>query len=103
MLSLLLSKEVYHEQHNQSFINRVLNTRVTGRSRPTEPAPMDMTTAIQNTKTKADHEALATHYEQAAHDAEAKVEEHKKSWISTKRTAICMADRLQWWKNIVSL
>jgi hypothetical protein len=41
------------------------------------PHPMDMTTAIQNTKTKADHEALATHYEQAAHDAEVKVEEHK--------------------------
>jgi hypothetical protein len=42
------------------------------------PHPMDMTTVIQNTKTKADHEVLATHYEQAAQDAEAKVEEHKK-------------------------
>lgn len=42
------------------------------------PHPMDMTSVIQNIKTKADHEALAVHYEQAAQDAEAKVDEHKK-------------------------
>ena len=42
------------------------------------PHPMDMTSAIQSAKTKADHEALAEHYEQAAKEAEAKVEEHKK-------------------------
>ncbi len=42
------------------------------------PHPMDMTSAIQSAKTKDDHEALAAHYEQAAKDAEAKVEEHKK-------------------------
>jgi hypothetical protein len=42
------------------------------------PHPMDMTAAVQSAKTRADHEALAEHYEQAAKDAEAKVEEHKK-------------------------
>lgn len=42
------------------------------------PHPMDMTAAIQSAKTKADHEDLATHYEEAAKEAEAKVEEHKK-------------------------
>lgn len=42
------------------------------------PHPMDMTSAVQNAKTKDDHESLAAHYEQAAKDAEAKVEEHKK-------------------------
>ncbi|QSA98097.1 hypothetical protein [Methylococcus sp. EFPC2] len=42
------------------------------------PHPMDMTAAIQNARTPTDHQALAEHYEQAAKDAEAKVEEHKK-------------------------
>jgi RecB family exonuclease len=42
------------------------------------PHPMDMTSAVQSAKTKADHEALAAHYEQAAKDALAKVQEHKK-------------------------
>ncbi len=42
------------------------------------PHPMDMTAAVQSAKSKADHEALAAHYEQAARDAEVKVEEHKK-------------------------
>lgn len=42
------------------------------------PHPMDMTAALQNAKTTADHQALAEHYEQAAKDAEAKVAEHKK-------------------------
>ena len=41
------------------------------------PHPMDMTVAVQSAKSKAYHEALAAHYEQAAKDAEAKVEEHK--------------------------
>jgi hypothetical protein len=45
----------------------------------TNPHPMDMTTAIQAAKTPADHLALANHYEQAAQDAQAKVEEHKKT------------------------
>jgi len=40
--------------------------------------PMDMTAAVQNAKTQEDHETLAAHYEQAAKDAQAKVDEHKK-------------------------
>ncbi|MGR9035428.1 MAG: hypothetical protein ACU83O_02420 [Gammaproteobacteria bacterium] len=39
--------------------------------------PMDMTQAVQNAKTKADHEALAQHYEEAAEEMQAKVDEHK--------------------------
>lgn len=49
------------------------------------PHPMDMTVAIQSAKTRADHEALAQHYEQAAKDAEAKVEEHKQALAHFKR------------------
>lgn len=40
--------------------------------------PMDMTAAVQSAKTHEDHEALAAHYEQAAKDAQVKVDEHKK-------------------------
>ncbi|MFI3154984.1 MAG: hypothetical protein QX199_02385 [Methylococcaceae bacterium] len=40
--------------------------------------PMDMNLAVQNAKTKADHEALAQHYEEAAKEMQLKVEEHKK-------------------------
>ncbi|MGR8950949.1 MAG: hypothetical protein ACU83V_00825 [Gammaproteobacteria bacterium] len=42
------------------------------------PHPMDMTQAVQNAQTKADHEALAEHYEEAAKEMQAKVDEHKK-------------------------
>ncbi|MFZ2404920.1 MAG: hypothetical protein WAW41_07265 [Methylobacter sp.] len=42
------------------------------------PHPMDMNLAVQNAKTKADHEALAEHYEEAAKDMQLKVDEHKK-------------------------
>ncbi len=42
------------------------------------PHPMDMNQAVQNAKTKADHEALAEHYEEAAKEMQLKVEEHKK-------------------------
>lgn len=42
------------------------------------PHPMDMGSAVQGAKTKADHEALAAHYEQAAKDAEAKAAEQQK-------------------------
>ncbi|MEW6037173.1 MAG: hypothetical protein AB1648_02820 [Pseudomonadota bacterium] len=41
------------------------------------PHPMDMTAAVQSAKTRADHEALAAHYEQAAKDAAIKIDEHK--------------------------
>lgn len=43
-----------------------------------DPHPMDMSQAIQDAKTKADHEALAEHYEAAAKDMQLKVDEHKK-------------------------
>jgi RecB family exonuclease len=45
---------------------------------PRNPHPMDMSTAAQGAKTKADHEALAEHYEEAAKDAEAKAAEQQK-------------------------
>ena len=42
------------------------------------PHPMDMTQAIQNARTRNDHEALAEHYEAAAKELREKAEEHKK-------------------------
>lgn len=38
---------------------------------------MDMSQAVQNAKTRGDHEALAKHYEDAAKEMQVKVEEHK--------------------------
>lgn len=43
-----------------------------------EPHPMDMTSAIRNAKTSADHEALARHYEDTSKAMRAKAEEQKK-------------------------
>ncbi|WP_340122283.1 hypothetical protein [Methylobacter svalbardensis] len=40
--------------------------------------PMDMTQAVLNAESKADHEALAQHYEEAAKEMQLKVDEHKK-------------------------
>ena len=42
------------------------------------PHPMDMTQAIQNARTRNDHEALANHYENAAKELREKAEEHRK-------------------------
>ena len=42
------------------------------------PHPMDMTHAIQNARTRSDHEALAKHYEDAAGEFRDKAEDHKK-------------------------
>jgi hypothetical protein len=42
------------------------------------PHPMDMDVAVQNATSKADHEALAEHYEKAAEEMQAKAEQHKK-------------------------
>src|SRR5687767_11497192 len=42
------------------------------------PHSMDMTQAVQTAKTASEHEALARHYEDAAKDMRAKVDEHKK-------------------------
>jgi len=40
--------------------------------------PMDMTQAVQSAKSRADHEVLAKHYEDAAKAMQAKADEHKK-------------------------
>lgn len=42
------------------------------------PYPMDMDLAVQNATTKADHEALAERYEEAAEEMREKAQEHKK-------------------------
>jgi len=42
------------------------------------PHPMDMTQAVQNAKTRTDHEALAQHYDDAAKEMQAKAAEHIK-------------------------
>ena len=42
------------------------------------PHPMDMSKAVQNAESKADHEALAQHYEEVAKEMQLKVDEHKK-------------------------
>ncbi|MDD4906432.1 MAG: hypothetical protein PHD39_09780 [Methylobacter tundripaludum] len=42
------------------------------------PHSMDMSQAVQNATSKADHEALAQHYEEAAKEMQIKVDEHKK-------------------------
>jgi Skp family chaperone for outer membrane proteins len=42
------------------------------------PHPMDMDLAVQNAETKADHEALAKHYEETAQEMQAKVDRQKK-------------------------
>ena len=43
-----------------------------------DPHPMDMSSAIRNAKTKADHIALAKHYENAAQRMQAKADVQKK-------------------------
>lgn len=43
-----------------------------------KPHPMDMSQAVQSASTKADHEALAKHYDEAADEMQVKVDEHKK-------------------------
>jgi len=42
------------------------------------PHPMDMSQAVQNATTKADHKAIAEHYEETANEMQLKVDEHKK-------------------------
>jgi endonuclease III len=42
------------------------------------PHPMDMSQAVQSAETKADHEALAKHYDETAEEMQLKVDEHKK-------------------------
>lgn len=42
------------------------------------PHPMDMAQAVQNAKTRADHEALSKHYDDTAREMQSKAQEHKK-------------------------
>lgn len=49
------------------------------------PHPMDMTQAVQNAKTRSDHEALARHYEDVARDMQAKADDHKKMLAQYER------------------
>ena len=43
-----------------------------------DPHPMDMTSAVRNAKTRADHNALARHYEDAAKKMQAKAQAQKR-------------------------
>ncbi|MFI3154985.1 MAG: hypothetical protein QX199_02390 [Methylococcaceae bacterium] len=67
------------------------------------PHPMDMSQAVQNATSKADHEALAQHYEQAAKEMLLKVDEHKKllSQYQSKgfRQSKILKDHCQWLIN----
>jgi len=42
-----------------------------------DPHPMNMDLAVQNAETRADHEALAKHYDEAAKDMQEKAREHQ--------------------------
>jgi hypothetical protein len=42
------------------------------------PHPMNMSQAVQSATSKADHEALAKHYEDTAKELQLKADEHKK-------------------------
>lgn len=42
------------------------------------PHPMDMTQAVRDAKSPADHIALAEHYDEVAKEMQAKVEEHQR-------------------------
>jgi hypothetical protein len=43
-----------------------------------DPHPMNMDLALQNARTRADHQELAEHYEEAAEDMREKAKEHEK-------------------------
>lgn len=62
----------------KSLITLILTLALLDGCGGTNPHPMDMSQALQNASTKADHEALAEHYEAAAEEMQVKVEEHKK-------------------------
>jgi len=50
----------------KSLITLILTLALLDGCGGTNPHPMDMSQALQNASTKADHEALAEHYEAAA-------------------------------------
>jgi hypothetical protein len=63
---------------NKLFIILILMLGVLIGCAKMNPHPMDMTQAVQNANSAADHEALAQHYDAAAKEMQAKVDEHKK-------------------------
>lgn len=67
-----------HVMKNKMFILLVLLFGVLVACSEMKSHPMDMSQAVQSASTKADHEALAKHYDEAADEMQAKVDEHKK-------------------------
>jgi ABC-type Fe3+-citrate transport system substrate-binding protein len=63
------------------------------------PHPMDMTQAVQNAESKADHEALAQHYEEAAKEMQLKVDEHKKLLSQYESKSYLYGRQAQSFKN----
>ncbi len=63
------------------------------------PHPMDMTQLVQNAKTHDDHEALAKHYEDAAKEMQAKVDEHKKLLTQYEAKSYLYGRQAQTFKN----
>lgn len=59
-----------------AFITVLLTVAVLGACK-ISPHPMDMTQAVKNAKSPADHAALGEHYEEVAEEMQAKVEEHQ--------------------------
>ncbi|MFI3156103.1 MAG: hypothetical protein QX199_08085 [Methylococcaceae bacterium] len=62
----------------KSLIPLVLAVGLVSACGDMNPHPMDMNLAVQNAASKADHEALARHYEDAAQEMRVKVDEYKK-------------------------
>ena len=60
------------------FISLAALLLVSACARPVGKMAHDMDTMIQNASTKADHEALATHYEQEAKALQAKAADHRR-------------------------
>lgn len=78
------------EKTYENKITHYLNTdtSLAGRMRRNQSSPYGyMSQALQNASTKADHEALAEHYEEAAAEMQIKVEEYKKLLASMKPRA----------------
>jgi hypothetical protein len=63
------------------------------------PHPMDMSQAVQSAESKADHEALAKHYEAAAQEMQLKVDEHKKLLSQYESKSYLYGKQAQSFKN----
>ena len=63
------------------------------------PHPMDMRLAVQNAVSKADHEALAQHYEETAKEMQLKVDEHKKLLSQYESKSYLYGRQAQSFKN----